>query len=152
MASHVTEAEVLELLVHRTITAHDATNPSVVTKSSEEPEDEGGDVLKFITIIDRRIDLKLELMGVIGGEVSETVYVNGLKEIARLMVIGIIESKFKADVDGDEESGELTNSYYKLGEKLLDELVNSVKMNLVPTFFDGTKVDPHFEIDDDKMW
>lgn len=152
MAGYVTEAEVLELLPHRTITAHDATNPSVVTKASEEPEDAGGDILKFITIVDRRIDLRLKLRGVAAGEVLETVYVNGLKEIARLMVVGIIESKFKADVDGDEESSELTNSYYKLGERQLDELVKSVKMNVVPVFFDGTKVDPHFKIDDDKMW
>jgi len=151
MASHVTEAQVLELLPHRTITAHDATNPSVVTKSTGEPGT-GGDILKFIIIVDGRINLKLKLSGVTDGEVSDTAYVNGLKEIARLMVVGIIESKFKADVDGDEEGSELTNSYYKLGERQLSELVESAKMNMVPVFFDGTKLDPHFEIDDDKMW
>ncbi len=148
---HVTESEVLELLVHRTITAWNATNPSVVTKADD--EDTKGDILKFITIMDNRINLKLKLMGVTDGEVSDTVYVNGLKEIARLMVVGIIESKFKADIDGDEESGELTNSYYKLGEKQLKELVESVKMNPIPALsLDITDVDPHFKIDDEAMW
>lgn len=135
--------EVLELLVHRTITADDASSPSVVTE---------GNVDAFCIIVNNRIDLKLKLAGVDAGEVTDAVYQKGLKEIARLMVVGIVESKFKADVDGDEESGELTNSYYKLGEKQLDELVKSVKMNEVPIFFDGTEVDPHFEIDDGKMW
>jgi len=91
-----TKEEVLELLVHRTITADDASSPSVVTK---------GDVDNFCIIIDNRIKLKLKLAGVTDGEIADAVYQNGLREIARLMVVGIVESKFKAMWMGMKKAG-----------------------------------------------
>jgi len=131
--SYTTRQEIKQLLAHR-----DIGTDTVVTNT---------DLDQFITICDRRIDLRLDLRGVTDGEVSATVYQEGLKEIERLMVAGMAESKFKADT-GEEESKEGENPYYVEGVKLLDELLDNIKMNVIPdmaTDLGSSEVAPAFE-------
>lgn len=131
--SYTTVQQVKDLLTHREITSE-----TVVTT---------GDVRRYVEIIDRRIDLRLKLRGVLADEVSDTEYQEGLTEIARLLVAGMVESKFKADQD-NEESREGENPYTVEGTKMLDELLDNIKMNPIQdmaTDLGSTEVSPLFE-------
>lgn len=85
----------------------------------------------FVIIVENRIKLRLKVRGITAGEIADTDYQKGLQEIATLMVAGIVESKHKAD-STESEGQESNNTYYSEGRKLLEELMDSIKMNPLP--------------------